>query len=81
VKVAEVPAAGRKLWKVLVPEAVVLVVASIAAAFYFRSRQTAHRLTEKDTIVLAEFSNETGDPVFDDTLKTALSVSLNHRRF
>ena len=81
VKVAEVPAAGRKLWKVLVPAAVVLVVASIAAAFYFRSRQTAHRLTEKDTIVLAEFSNETGDAVFDDTLKTALSVSLRQSPF
>ncbi len=49
-KVAEVPVAGRKLWWVLVPAAVVLVLA-IAGAFYFRSRQTAHRLTEKDTIV------------------------------
>ena len=76
VKVAEVPVAGRKLWKVLVPAAVVLVAAAIAGAFYFRSRQTTHRLTEKDTIVLADFANSTGDAVFDDTLKTALSVSL-----
>jgi serine/threonine protein kinase/tetratricopeptide (TPR) repeat protein len=81
VKVAEVPVAGRKLWKVLVPAAVVLVVVAIAGTFYFRSRQTTHRLTEKDTIVLADFSNSTGDAVFDDTLKTALSVALNQSPF
>jgi len=77
VKVAEAPVAGRKLWKVLVPAAVVLVAAAIGGAFYFRSRQSTHHLTEKDTIVLADFANSTGDAVFDDTLKTALSVALN----
>ena len=83
VKVAEVPGAGRKLWKVLVPAAVLLVVVAIAGTFYFRSRQTkpATKLTEKDTIVLADFANSTGDPVFDDTLKTALSVALNQSPF
>jgi serine/threonine protein kinase/tetratricopeptide (TPR) repeat protein len=82
VKVAEVPAAGRRLWKTLVPAAVILVAVAIAGTFYFRSRQkAAHRLTEKDTIVLADFANSTGDPVFDDTLKTALSVSLNQSPF
>ena len=80
VKVAEVPVAGRKLWKILVPAAVVLV-AAIAGAFYLRSRQTTHRLTDKDTIVLADFANSTGDAVFDDTLKTALGVSLNQSPF
>jgi serine/threonine protein kinase/tetratricopeptide (TPR) repeat protein len=81
VKVAEVPVAGRKRWKALVPSAVILVVVAIAGMFYFRTRQTTHRLTEKDTIVLADFNNETGDPVFDDTLKTALSVALNQSPF
>jgi len=81
VKVAEVPVAGRKLWKVLVPAAVILVAAAIAGTFYFRSRQTTHRLTEKDTIVLADFANSTGDAVFDDTLKQALSVALNQSPF
>jgi len=81
VKVAEVPVAGRKLWKVLVPAAVVLVVVAIAGTFYFRSRQTTHRLTDKDTIVLADFANSTGDVVFDDTLKTALNVSLRQSPF
>jgi eukaryotic-like serine/threonine-protein kinase len=82
VKIAEVSVGGgRKLWKVLVPVAVILIAALIAGAFYFRSRQTAHHLTEKDTIVLADFANSTGDAVFDDTLKTALSVALNQSPF
>jgi len=41
VKVAEVPVTGRKLWKVLVPAAVVLLAAAIAGAFYFGSRSAA----------------------------------------
>jgi len=79
-KVAEVSAAGRKLWKVLVPAAVVLV-AAIAGVFYFRSRQTTTRLTEKDSIVLAEFTNTTGDPVFDGTLRQGLSAQLEQSPF
>jgi eukaryotic-like serine/threonine-protein kinase len=83
VKVAEVPVAGRQIWNVLVPAAVVLVAVVVGGAFYFRSHTTkpATALTEKDTIVLADFANTTGDPVFDDTLKTALSVSLNQSPF
>ncbi len=81
VKVAEVPVAGRKHWKILVPAAVILVAAAIGGGLYFRSRQTTHRLTDKDTIVLADFANSTGDAVFDDTLKTALSVALNQSPF
>ena len=82
VKVAEVPVAGRKLWKVLVPPAMILIAAAIGGGFYFRSRQTTTtRLTEKDTIVLADFANNTGDAVFDGTLKTALNVSLRQSPF
>ncbi|SPF37276.1 Serine/threonine protein kinase with TPR repeats [Candidatus Sulfotelmatobacter kueseliae] len=80
-KVAEVPVAGRKLWKVLVPAALVLVIAAIVGAFYLRSRQAAARLTDKDTVVLSDFDNKTGDPIFDDTLKTALNVSLRQSPF
>jgi tetratricopeptide (TPR) repeat protein len=61
--------------------AAVLLAVLLATVLYFRSRQTAHRLTEKDTIVLADFANSTGDAVFDDTLKTALSVSLAQSPF
>jgi serine/threonine protein kinase/predicted Zn-dependent protease len=82
VKVAEVPVASKKRRKVLVPAAVILVTAAIAGMFYYRSRQrTAQALTDKDTIVLADFANSTSDPVFDDTLKTALSVSLSQSPF
>ncbi len=81
-RVANAPVEGNKLWKILVPAVMVLVAVAIAGVFYFRSRpQTAHQLTDKDTIVLADFANSTGDPVFDDTLKTALSVSLNQSPF
>ncbi len=47
---------------------------------YYRSHQSK-LLTEKDTIVIADFDNKTGDPVFDDTLKTALTVALNQSPF
>ena len=72
----------KKIWKagVLVATATLLVVAATIGGLYYRSQQTKH-LTEKDTIVLADFDNGTGDPVFDDTLKTALSVSLRQSPF
>ncbi len=78
--VHEAPAAHKtKLWKLVVLLGVVLG-ALIAGGLYYRSHR-AKPLTEKDTIVLADFANTTGDPVFDDTLKTALSVSLNQSPF
>src|ERR1700681_1942274 len=66
---------GRRLWKVLVPAGVFLVAALIGVGLYLRSHSTTG-LTEKDTIVLADFANTTGDAVFDDTLKQGLSVQL-----
>jgi len=60
--------------------ALMFAIAAIAGGFYYRSHRT-NRLTDKDTIVLADFTNSTGDAVFDDTLKTALSVSLNQSPF
>jgi len=80
VKVPNIAVAGKRLWKV-VAAATLIIVATIAGAFYFRSRQAAHRLTEKDTIVLTDFSNSTGDAIFDGTLKTALTVSLRQSPF
>ena len=81
VKVADVPvAAGRKPWKILVPAAVVIVAALVAGALYLRSRSVT-MLTEKDTVVLADFANTTGDAVFDDTLKQGLSVQLSQSPF
>ncbi len=81
VKVAEVPVTGgKKLWKTLVPAGVVVIVAVVAIVFFLRPRPAAP-LTEKDTIVLADFDNKTGDPVFDDALKQALVVQLGQSPF
>jgi serine/threonine protein kinase/tetratricopeptide (TPR) repeat protein len=77
----QVPVKGRKLWKVLVPAVLMLVGAAIGGTLYFRSRQAMARLTDKDTIVLSDFDNKTGDAVFDDTLKQGLSVQLEQSPF
>jgi len=69
----------KMLWKVSVPVAL-LVAVLIAGGLYFRSVHAA-KLTEKDTVVLAEFANTTGDPVFDGTLKQALAVDLDQSPF
>ena len=68
-----------KLWKIAVP--ILLIALFVAGGLYYRSHQQSKRLTDKDTIVLADFANTTGDPVFDDTLKTALTVSLRQSPF
>src|SRR5213080_3602237 len=82
VKVTEVTVAARSgLWKVLVPVAVVLVAALIVGgSLYYRSRPSTP-LTEKDTVVLADFDNKTGETVFDGTLKQALAVDLGQSPF
>src|SRR5271154_3921524 len=61
--------------------AAALVVLIVAGIWWFKGRTKTAALTERDTVVLADFSNSTGDPVFDDTLKTALSVALNQSPF
>ncbi len=63
---------SRKRWYI-VAAALVAVVIGVAGFFYTRS---AHTLTEKDSILLTDFVNTTGDPVFDGTLKQALAVQL-----
>jgi tetratricopeptide (TPR) repeat protein/predicted Ser/Thr protein kinase len=67
-----------KLWKIVVP--VLLAALFAAGGLYYRSHQSKH-LTEKDTIVLADFANATGDPIFDDALKQALAVQLGQSPF
>jgi serine/threonine protein kinase/tetratricopeptide (TPR) repeat protein len=67
-----------KSWKILIP--VLLSALLVAGGLYYRSRRN-NPLSHKDTIVLSDFANSTGDGVFDDTLKTALSVSLRQSPF
>ncbi len=71
---------GSRRWKVLVIATVLTIVGLVAVSLYLRSR-AATPLTEKDTVVLADFDNKTGDPVFDDALKQALAVQLGQSPF
>jgi Flp pilus assembly protein TadD/predicted Ser/Thr protein kinase len=80
-RATQVPVAGRRRWKVLVPAALMLAAAAIGGTLWFRSRQAMARLTDKDTIVLSDFVNRTGDGVFDDTLKQGFSVQLEQSPF
>ncbi len=67
-------------WKIAVP---LLLVAALAAGglYYHYYSHRSQPLTVKDTVVLADFANSTGDPIFDDTLKTALALSLRQSPF
>jgi hypothetical protein len=65
--------------RMLLPALGLILVAVVAGAFLLFHR--SHVLTEKDTIVLADFANSTGDPVFDDALKQALAVQLAQSPF
>ncbi len=59
--------------------AVILIGLALGARVFFPRK--VHALTDKDTIVLADFANSTGDPVFDGTLRQGLSVQLEQSPF
>jgi eukaryotic-like serine/threonine-protein kinase len=69
---------SRSFFRMILSSVAILLVA--AGIWYGRVRG-ARRLTDKDTIVLASFANSTNDAVFDETLKTALSISLRQSPF
>jgi serine/threonine protein kinase/Flp pilus assembly protein TadD len=69
------PQASSSLRKILIPAAAVLLLAIVAGGFYWRKHQTV-QLTDKDQLILADFTNQTGDAVFDSTLKEALAIQL-----
>jgi len=64
--------------RILIPGVLFLLAIGVAAFFHFHRVQA---LSEKDSIVLADFANSTGDAVFDDTLKQALAVELSQSPF
>ncbi len=61
--------------------ATLLTAVAIAGAVFFLLRHRAPALTEKDSILVTDFVNTTGDPVFDGTLKHALAVHLDQSPF
>jgi len=63
-----------------VAAAIVLVIGLAGGGWWFLDRK-GHALTDKDTIVLAEFGNTTGDAVFDGTLRQGLSIQLEQSPF
>ena len=66
--------------RLLALAAAALVAVASAVYFYLRLPQ-AHRLTQQDTVVLADFANTTGDPVFEGTLRQGLSAQLEQSPF
>jgi tetratricopeptide (TPR) repeat protein len=73
------PQTKLKWWLVGAAAAAAVLIVALVAPF-FRSR-SAPALTEQDTIVLADFMNTTGEPVFDGALKVALAVALEQSPF
>ena len=65
-------------WKILLAAGALIV---LLVAGYFLMPRRPHALNVRDTLVLGEFANSTGDPVFDDTLKQALSIELEQSPF
>jgi tetratricopeptide (TPR) repeat protein/predicted Ser/Thr protein kinase len=68
-----------KVWKIAV--SVLLIALFVVVGLYYQSHQQGKRLTDKDTIVLADFTNTTGDAVFDVALRQGLAVQLEQSPF
>jgi serine/threonine protein kinase/Flp pilus assembly protein TadD len=78
--VVQQPQVKRGGWKLAVPTILGLIAVAIAGGLYLRSPHAAP-LTDKDTIVLADFSNSTNDPVFDGALRQGLEAQLAQSPF
>jgi tetratricopeptide (TPR) repeat protein len=78
-KVASKPVRKSIRWRGVA--AATIVVAALAVGSWLFLSRKVHALTDKDTIVLADFTNTTGDPVFDGTLRQGLSVQLEQSPF
>ena len=67
-------------WRAVAAGAAV-VVGLVAAGGWLYGTRRAHALTQTDTIVLGDFANKTGDPIFDDTLRQGLAAQLQQSPF
>jgi eukaryotic-like serine/threonine-protein kinase len=80
--IAQAPAAGpRRSYAKLAVGAGALLVVGMALGIWLYSARRANALSQTDTIVLADFANHTGDPVFDGTLQQGLAVQLEQSPF
>jgi len=70
--------ARKRAWRTGI---VVTILGAVAAIGFYSRPRHASALTEKDTVMLADFTNRTGDPVFDESLKQALAVNLGQSPF
>ena len=77
---AEYIATGIKRHKLAAALIALVVIVTTASAFYLYKRNS-HPLTERDTVLLTDFVNTTGEPVFDGTLRQALAVNLGQTPF
>ncbi len=59
----------------------VIAALAVGGLIYYQHRRQMSKLTDSDTIVLTDFANSTGDPIFDDTLRTALKAALRQSPF
>jgi eukaryotic-like serine/threonine-protein kinase len=73
------PWTKRNKWTV--PGIVAAAIAVMGVGGWFYDTRRAHALNETDTVVLADFTNKTGDAVFDDTLRQGLAVQLEQSPF
>jgi eukaryotic-like serine/threonine-protein kinase len=71
---------GPKHWPWAIALLLLLLIASGAGTFLFLARGK-RVFTAKDTVMLADFANETGDPVFDDTLREGMAIDLEQSPF
>src|SRR5580698_8019861 len=71
------PPSSSKTWMIVA----VIVLLLLAGGGYFWYSRTSAKLTDKDPIVIADFTNTTNDPVFDNALKGALAIQLEQSPF
>ena len=69
------------LWRVLTAAAAGLVIAGVVVVFLYLHVRKAQALAPHASVVVADFSNTTGDPIFDGTLRQALALDLGQSPF
>ncbi len=77
---AGAPVARRFGWKAIAAGGAALLAVGAVGGWFYNTRH-AHALSQLDTIVLADFINKTGDPIFDDTLRQGLAAQLQQSPF